>query len=193
MARIDRRVFLQSLSALAPAAAACTSRAAAPGATTVDPSLLRALATVVLPTELNTTGVDQVTAAFLTWLEGYRPAAELNHDYGSGEIRYAGGHPAPGWNAQLQALNLEAQARHLSSFTELSNEQRLELVAAALRGERVTEFPQPQYAYHVAVGLLAFYYATPEATDRAYRAEIGTNRCRPLGDAPNQPRPIPRV
>jgi hypothetical protein len=191
MTPLDRRAFLQSVSALAPVVAAGCSRGATSATTSVDEALLLAVATVVLPTELSTSGVEQVSRQFLTWLAAYRPSAELNHDYGSGEIRYAGAHPAAEWNAQLHSLDLEAQARYLSSFTDLSRDQRSELVVAALGNEHVTELPQPQDAHHVIVGLLAFYYRTPEAADRCYRAEIGTNRCRALDEVAREPKPMP--
>ncbi len=43
---------------------------------------------------------------------------------------------------------------------------------------------------HVAVGLLAYFYATPAATDLAYRAKISRHTCRPLAYASRRPRPL---
>jgi len=66
------------------------------------------------------------------------------------------------------------------------------LVRAALAGQRINGLPQIDRASHLAVGLLAFFYASPEAADLCYQARIGSNSCRPLGDSGARPLPLAR-
>jgi hypothetical protein len=49
--------------------------------------------------------------------------------------------------------------------------------------------PAPADAHHVALGLLAWFYASPAAEDLCYRAAIGRGSCRSLADVERAPAP----
>src|SRR5437867_2683704 len=68
---------------------------------------LLALAEVVLPvSELGKEGTAKVLSGFQAWLDGFEPAAELDHPYlSSSEIQYGPPDPRPRWQAQLEALD----------------------------------------------------------------------------------------
>ena len=200
MDSISRRGFVRAAAGALPVlsvpvaaglgAAACeTARTAARAGAGLDPGLLRALAAVVLPAELGEAGRESAVVAFETWLAAYEPVAEREHGYGTGEITYLGPDPAPGWSAQLQALELEATRRHGIGFAALDEDRRRELVRGALRGEP-DRLPAPVEAGHVAVGLIAWWVATPEANDLCHGAVIGRERCRSLDDVGNEPAPL---
>jgi hypothetical protein len=148
----------------------------------LDPARLRALATAVLPAELGAAGLERTVLAFERWLAGYREGAELLHGYGSGEIRVTGPSPALRWAAQLDALG--------PTFASLPAEERQARVRSALGSGRFAGFPPVDRAPHIAVGLLAFFYDSPEATDLCYEAAIGRNSCRPLATSPQAPLPL---
>lgn len=193
MSTIDRRSFLQSLGVLVPGtvlgglAVPDTVEAASPS---LDHALMVALAEAVLPAELGSDGQQLVVAGFQEWLAGFEPVAELNHGYGTGEIEYAVADPGPGWNAQLRALDLQAKRTAGKAFTELAPEQRRELVRSVVARDATGGLPEIASARHVALGLLAYFYSTPEATDLCYRAEVGKNNCRPLSRNPERPAPL---
>ncbi|HEX7088527.1 MAG TPA: hypothetical protein VF192_00230 [Longimicrobiales bacterium] len=197
MAGLTRRLFLKTLApavpaAVLPPAAFAGSAEAAAAQDPLDPGLLRALAEVVLPSELGQAGVDRVVHAFRAWAAGYRPVAELDHRYGAAEVRYSGPDPVPGWGAQLRALELEARQRHGRAFAELEAAVRQEMVRGQLAREQVDALPPPAEARHVAVGLLAFFYDSPEATDLCYGARIGRLGCRPLSSSGSRPPELAR-
>ena len=188
----DRRTFLKQGFALT-AAAATTGATPDPSreapSAAPDPELLRSLAEVVLPSELGEQGREGAMRSFERWLEAYEPAFELNHGYGTHEIVYGPADPAPGWRAQLEAMDLEARRRTDSGFSDLPVEERRELVARQLSGEG-GGLPSPARARHVAVGLLAHWATSSSAHDLAYRARIGRHRCRGLDDLGEPPPPI---
>lgn len=187
MAKIDRRQFLQSAAALVPAAATAPACACGAQSTRLDEETLTALGEAVLPGELGAQGIQRVCAGFQRWLAEYRPAAEVNHGYGTDRIEYTPAHPGPGWAAQLEALNLESKERQGNPFSWLTVEVRRELIRSQLARERLDRLPDPAEARHVAVGLLAYFYATPEASDLCYQAAIGAYGCRPLETAAEKP------
>lgn len=165
--------------------------AAAPGET------LRAVAGAVLPTtDLDADGLERVVSEFEAWIEGFQPVAELPHSYlsrGLAEIRYGPPHPGPRWSSQIEALELEAQRRHRSTFAALAIEQQRALIEGQLERDEIGRLPDPARARHVAIGLLAFFYDSAAATDLCYRAAIGRFRCRGLSNAGQRPRPLPGV
>ena len=191
---ISRRAFLAWAAASVPAAAiirrahaasiAALSRAGAPAAT------LRALADVVLPSELGAGGRAAAVEAFRAWMAGYREHAELTHDYGTSRIRYSGPTPATQWTSQLDALDVAARKRFDATFAALPPERREMLIRAALAGSRLDRMPSVGDAGHVAVALVAHYYASPAATDLCYGASIGREQCRPLAQSRRQPLPL---
>ena len=182
MARgVVRRRFLLGLAALAPLpflARRLHVRAAA----AIDPRRLRALAAAVLPAELGEPGIERVTAGFERWLAGYREGVELVHGYGSGEIRRTGPSPALRWAGQLDALG--------EGFVARSVPERQARIRAAVAGTRLGGMPAIDRADHIALGLLAYFYGLPEATDLCYQAVIARQSCRPLEASPRAPLPL---
>lgn len=178
---VGRRRFVLSLAALAPLSFV-SRRLHAQAAAALDPARLRALAAAVLPAELGDAGVERVSAAFERWLAGYREGVELLHGYGTGNIRLTGPSPALRWAGQLDALG--------KGFTTASLAARQDALRTALRGTRPGGMPPIDRAGHVALGLMAFFYSQPEASDLCYEAAIGRNGCRPLDASPRAPLPL---
>ena len=189
MAEINRRGFLGSVAAALPVAAASRRalKRTKPGTSGLDDELTRALGHAVLPAELGSDGIDRVVAGFHSWLEEYEPGAELNHGYGTADIEFTPDDPTISWQAQLNELEREAQRRFQLSFVRLDSEGRRGIVRRQISGDRLDRLPRPYRARHVAVGLLAYFYSTPEATDLCYQAAIGKNNCRPLARSPREP------
>lgn len=156
----------------------------------LDPRLLRALGAAVLPGELGASGVERTVAGFERWLVGYREGAELVHGYGTGELRRTGPSPALRWSIQLRELAAAGQQAHGAAFDRLTVLQRQQLVRAALEGQRLGGIPAIDRAPHLSLGLLAFFYNSPEATDLCYQARIGGNGCRPLAQSDARPLPL---
>lgn len=195
----SRRTFVSWLSGVAaalgigvrarPVAAGTLHEAAAQGAT-LDPTMLRGIAEVVLPREIGNDGFDGVSRAFAQWIAAFRPGVELVHPYGSAQLRQTGESPAPRWRAQLADLDRAARNEHRRPFPSLTTDQRRALLLAALAEERTNRMPDPLTANHVALALIAWYYETPEANDLCYDARIGRNQCRPLVNASRRPLPL---
>lgn len=212
----DRRDFLKKTAAAAAAlgipatsgateaAAAAGNETAAPGATpertpqqaATRAETLRAIGEVVLPAgELGDDGIARVVDELEAWIEGFQPVAERPHGYlnrGLAEIRYGPEHPGPRWSAQIEALELEAERRHRARFAELPVASRRELIEGQLERGELDRMPSPAQARHVALGLMAFFYDSAEATDLCYRASIGRFRCRGLNSLGREPRSLAR-
>lgn len=199
----NRRSFLKTAAGAVPGAAmagslglgACAPEsgdvAGAQPRPTLPEAPLRALADVVLPVaELGEEGTAEAVRAFNVWVEGFEPAAELDHPYLTGELRYGPPHPGPRWAAQLEAMDLESSRRSGLSLAELTAEKRREFVQRALDRGGVASLPgSPAQADHVGVGLLAWFYRTSQANDLCYRAEVGRHLCRGIESLPEEPSP----
>src|SRR5687768_14556175 len=159
-------------------------------ASALDGAMVRGIAEVVLPAELGNDGFARVSRAFTQWVGAYRQGVELVHPYGSTQIRQTGESPAPRWKSQLTALDREAREKHQRGFAALTREQRRGLVMSAFASERATRLPDPVEANHVAMALMAWFFASPDAVDLCYNARIGRNQCRPLVNASRQPLPL---
>lgn len=193
MTEIDRRRFLESMAVAVPATALAARSARSPtghAPATLDESLLHALSQAVLPSELPIADTVRVVTAFIRWLDRYRAGAERDHGYGTGALTRVPEHSRSRWADQLEELDREARERLRTPFAQLSRDQRQLLVRSALAGESMQRFPDPEVARHVAVALLAFFYRSPEATDRCYRARIQKHLCRPLVRSPERPAPL---
>ncbi len=196
-----RRTFLKKAAGAVPGAAVAGPLglgACAPdgtgGATErpryrLRPETLRALAEVTLPTgALGAEGTESAVRDFEAWIDGFEAAAELDHPYLTGELRYGPPHPGPRWAAELEAMDLESERRSGVPFTGLTQEQRGGIVGDVIRGERSASLPRnPALADHVAVGLLAWFYSTSRANDLCYRAEVGRHLCRGTASLAEEP------
>jgi len=196
MANAPRRRFLKSSAGLVSglALSSCTpgERAAPAVGPVLDRTTLDALAEVVLPkTALGESGVGRVVAGFVAWLDGFEPVAERNHPYlWTDDILYGPADPGPQWASQLSALELESDKRHGMRFPELSASERHSILSNQLPGNLESDLPYAGDAAHVAVGLLAYFYQTPEANDLAYGAAIEKQTCRGLDTGPDEPAPL---
>ncbi len=192
---LHRRFFLAwltSLIALPRIVRAAAGRARAPASQPAVPPrvLVRALGDAVLPSELGQARREVASDAFLRWMSGYREGAELLHPYGSPRISYAGKSPVPGWGSQLNALDRAARAKHGAGFATVTVANRQALVREALSEDRSDRLPSVASARHIALGLLAHFFGSSEATDLCYRAQIGRNKCRPLVHNGRKPLPV---
>ena len=156
---------------------------------TLPEAPLAAVADVALPTGvLGDEGTELALLGFLAWVEGFEPAAELDHPYLSGELRYGRPHPGPRWAAQLQAMELEAERRTGRPFSQLSASERRRIVTEAAEEETGSSLPgDPARADHVVVGLLAWFYGTTTANDLGYEARIRRHLCRGIASLPEEP------
>jgi len=196
--KTNRRTFFQWLtSASAGLMASRTAAEAAPALQAPDgrpdPHLLLALGRAVLPSELGAAGIERVVAEFATWVSEYRLGAELDHGYGTSEIEYTPEHPGPRWAEQLKSLDAESRRRKGKPFVALSAEEQRELIGAQIGDSSADGFPPPARAQHVAVGLMAYFTASPQATDLCYQAEIGKDTCRDLAASSARPASLRRA
>ncbi len=187
----DRRTFLKSSGAALSAAAVggCVPEGAGLAATTtssLDPALLRSVADVVLPSDLGADGLEAAVQGFEAWATAHEPVAELNHGYGSSDIRYSPPDPVPGWQAQLEALELEAQRRHGDAFANLDATRRVGLLRRHVRDE-AAGLPAPLGAEHVAVALMAHWFGSPEGVDSCYGRRVGPRTCRGIENSSAEP------
>ena len=192
---LHRRFFLAwltSLIALPRIVRAAAGRARAPASQPAVPPrvLVRALGEALLPSELGQARSEVASDAFWRWMNGYREGAELLHPYGSPRISYTGPSPVPGWGSQLSALDRAARAKHGAGFSSVGVAQRQALVREALAADKSERLPNVATAPHVALGLLAHFYGSSEATDLCYRAQIGRTKCRPLVHNGRKPSPV---
>ena len=187
----DRRSFLKHSAAALSAAALGTENALGATPTTqppraLDAALLRAVGDAVLPEAIGPEGREIAVGAFELWLSDFQPVAELTHPYGGSEIPYGPPDPEPGWSAQLEALDLLAQARWGSPFPELSVHRRKEILGEQM-GAPADGFPAPGRAQHVGVALMAHYFTSPDAVDRCYGVRITKLECRSIDDVGGRP------
>ncbi len=175
--------------ARAPAGAAPPT--AQPAPRVLDAALLAAVGEAVLPESLGATGRAAAVAAFSRWVEGYRPVSEEMHGYGDAEITFTPPDPAPGWHAQLTALDLLARRKHRRAFGRLGVPLRREVLATAIGRGGAARLPSsPLDAGHVAVALMAHWASSSEAVDLAYEARIARENCRLLSETSRQPLPL---
>ncbi len=187
MRDINRRGFVGSVAASLPITAASRHLLRSGKSAPLDDALMGALGHSLLPAELGSDNIDRVVDEFQQWLEQYGADAELNHGYGTSEIDYTPGDPTSRWQDQLDGLKAEAQRRFGASFVDLDADVRRGIIRQQIADDRLDRLPRAYRARHVAVGLLAYFYASPEATDLCYKAAIGKNKCRPLRRSPDEP------
>ncbi|MGH7696430.1 MAG: hypothetical protein ACRENH_15700 [Gemmatimonadaceae bacterium] len=151
---------------------------------------IRALGAAILPSEMGQARLEIASDAFRRWMNGYREGAELLHPYGSPRIGYAGPSPVPKWTTQLNALDRAARDKHAKAFAALSVNERQALVRDAISDFKGERLPNVGAAPHIALGMLAHFYGSSDATDLCYRARIGHNKCRPLAQNGRKPLPL---
>jgi hypothetical protein len=194
MPPLSRRAFLAALAAAVPVAplvrrahALSVDRLAA-----ADPRTLAALGEAVLPSALGSAGTAAAVDTFRRWIAGYRENAELLHGYGTSAIERAAPTPATRWAAQLDALEADARRAHGRAFAAVPLDARRALVRGTLDAAQVERLTAVGRAPHVALALLAHWYASPAATDLCYEARIGRQTCRPLAAQARAPLPLAR-
>jgi hypothetical protein len=138
---------------------------------------LRAIAAVVLPSELGAAQLEKTVAAFELWVREYRPGAEMDHGYGFTRLRSKPPSPASKYLSQLQEL-------HLPGDTDA----RRSAIEESLAQAKITALPQTPDGRHVAADLMAFYFRSSEANDLCYRAHIGRDECRGLAGSDREPK-----
>ena len=192
MPTLSRRRFLASLAGALPVAVIVRrAHAAAVAHVAADPATLDALAEVVLPSAaLGKAALTKAINAFRKWGAEYREGAELNHGYGTSRLRALGPTPMTRWTTQLDDLDAAAKAKHQKAFHELPAGDRVDLVRAALQGQRLDRMPGIGDANHVALALLSHFYNSSDANDLCYEARIGDKTCRPLPQQARKPLPM---
>lgn len=140
---------------------------------------LRALAGIVLPSELGAEGVAGTAAAFEAWLRDYHPGAEMDHGYGLTRLRFKPPSPAGTYARQLESLRAVLLAGDAAAARAA--------VAAALEEAKVANLPQSPDGRHVASDLMAFYFRSGAGNDLCYRAHIGRYECRGLAGSEKEP------
>lgn len=143
----------------------------------------------MLPEELGSDGQDRIVRGFQEWLDDFRPESEMGPGFGSAEIPHGPPDPSRRWIEQLEQLDEMAHQRHGAPFEEFPDAERIALLRDAITEESLP-MRSPAEARHVAVGLLAFFYRSPEATNLCYRAAINTNSCRDLAGSREKPAPL---
>ena len=192
----DRRDFLKRAATVAAATVVAAGDGGAqpaavpPSHRALDPGMLAAVGDAVLPESLGATGRTSSVRAFAAWIAAYQPVAEEMHGYGDAEITYTPADPAPGWNAQLEALDLLSRRKFRRGIAAIDTAKRRELIAAQI-GRAGARLPSnPLQAAHVAVALMAHWADSSAATDVVYGAKIGKGECRILADSPRKPLPL---
>jgi hypothetical protein len=190
----DRRSFLKSAAALTAGAVIPVSpvhAAQQPSLRALNAALLAALGDTVLPESIGAAARTSAVRAFNSWISAYTPVAEEMHGYGDAEITYTPADPAPGWNAQLEALDLLARRTKRRGFATLSLAARRDIVHRQLASVRGASLPSnPLVATHVAVALLSHWATSHAAHDLAYGSRIIRGECRGLGAVTRKPLPI---
>ncbi len=191
---VQKRARRHNGSATPQSSQRSSGSAAAVNAASIHPNLVL-VADVVLPkASLGEDDMAQALARFRTWLDGFEPVAELDHPYlSTDEISYGPPDPRPLWLAQLEALDLEAQRRHMVDFSELDQPKRTEMIERAIdeaSSDRDT-LPSAERAAHIGLALASWYFGSTQANDLCYGARIGRYECRGMGRVSLKPRPLP--
>jgi hypothetical protein len=190
---LSRRAFLGWMASVVPVALVVRrAHAAAVLDLQAGSTTLRALADVVLPSELGSAGVAAEVGAFQRWISGYREGAEANHAYGSSRVRNLGPTPATVWMRQLDELDAKARASSGKAFAALAFADRQKLVREELSAERTASIGDVAGASHVGFAILAHFFTGPQANDLCYDAKIGKSTCRPLASSTAKPVAIAR-
>jgi hypothetical protein len=187
---VERRTFLCWLLSGAAALPLRGVRLHAQAATLSEDSLvmLRALAPVVLPSDLRSAGHDKVVNDFVQWLASYRGGAERSWGYGSPRKTGTAAIDTARYAMQLRDLDDRARQRG-DAFEVLAPDARREVVLAALEQSGVRELPSAPGGQHVVADLMSFFFTSGPAYDLAYGASIRRGTCRGLAGSAARPTP----
>jgi hypothetical protein len=150
---------------------------------------LHEIAPTVIPASLGPDAIRAVASRFVVWTRGYREGVPLEHGYGHPRLRRSGPSPAPGYIAQLAALDAQARAKG-GAWGTLDLETRRALLDAAFTKAGVRGLPGRPSGQHVIADLMAFYFRSSEANDLCYNAEINRQICRPIAITTKRPAPL---
>lgn len=189
MAWTTRRAFFRSLAAGLSAALLIPRRLWAWAFQGLPDEQLLSIGRSVLPGELGSDGKERIVRGFQEWLDDFRPEPEMASGWGSAEIPHGPPDPTRRWIEQLEQLDELAHQRHGAPFEELPEGERTALLRSTITEESLP-LRSPAEARHVAVGLLAFFYRSPEATNLCYRAAINSHSCRDLSASREKPAPL---
>lgn len=191
MPRLTRRTFLTAIAAALPAEAfiRLAHAAAVDDLAGLSPKM-QALGEAVLPAELGRARIAAIVDQFQRWITGYREHAELVHGYGTSKLEWTGPTPATRWATQLDELDRAAARDHGRPFASVPIVQRQALVSSALTFFKEERIPPVGRCPHVALALLAHFYASDAATDLCYDAQIMRENCRPLAMSSRKPLPL---
>jgi hypothetical protein len=185
---MERRTFLCWLVSGAAALPMRGVRLHAQSASLSDASVatLRALAPVLLPTELGAAGHEKVVSDFVQWLSAYRAGAERSWGYGSPRRSSTPAISAAAYDEQLRAIDARARGG-AGDLQSLPLDVRRTIAAGALDAARVQSLPGSPNGQHVIADFMSFFYNSGAASDLVYRARIARATCRGLGGALERP------
>jgi hypothetical protein len=152
-------------------------------------SILREVATTVLPASLGAARVRTEVDRFVAWTRAYREGVALTHGYGHPRLQKTPPSPMPAYLAQLAALDANARAKG-GAWRTLDLETQRALIDAAFVKAGVRGLPPRPTGQQVVADLMAFYFRSSEANDECYQALIGRETCRPITITTRRPQPL---
>ena len=151
--------------------------------------VLRDVAGTVLPSVIGAKGHDEAVDDFLRWLRDYKEGVPLSHGYGEPRLVRSGPSPAPGYGAQIAALQQAAAARG-ARFGALPLDTRRAILDSAFKSAGVEGLPARPNGKHPVADLMAHYFRSSVANDLCYSARIGRNTFRAIRLTTARPRPL---
>ena len=151
--------------------------------------VLRDVATTVLPSEIAAKGQDAAVDEFLRWLRGYQEGVPLSHGYGEPRLVRTGPSPAPGYGAQVAALQQAATDRG-GRFGALPLPTRRAILDTAFKAAGIQNLPSRPDGRHVVADLMAHYFRSSAANDLCYNARIGRHTYRAIRVTTVRPLPL---
>jgi hypothetical protein len=145
---------------------------------------LRAVATVVLPSELRAAGHEKVVNDFVQWLASYRSGAERNWGYGTPRKNGTAVIDTSRYVAQLRAIDDNGRGVAVAA---LPADDRRHVVIEAIEKSGVRELPSAPDGRHVVTDVMSFYFTSGPAHDLAYGASVARATCRGLAGAATRP------
>jgi len=182
--RVSRRGAIKTLGAVAAAVPVLRLPAEVD---VLDPTILSAIAEVVLPSETNH---KMAVAAFAKWINEYTENADTDHGYGNTRVRATGPSPAKNYPAHLAALDTAARGAGAASFATAPVDERRRILEAAIAGAKVERLPARPTGAHIATDLMGHFFNSSAANDLCYRAYIRRDECRGLAGSEMPPAPL---